>query len=103
MLLVLAWFATLDPLIADLEIGECFNAKTAEIGFTELNVVPCSGPSQYRVTGYFVEDTQVDYPGFSFFNRRSNSFCDPSTNFLVFPSEESWEQGDRTVTCLEER
>ena len=95
-----------------LRVGDCMNTVEEDL-VTEVPVVPCSEPHDDEV--YF--DFQLDdgeYPGDDAVLEQADASCleqfEPfvglayETSTLDFyayrPSEESWAQGDRVVSCV---
>ena len=81
--------------------GECFS-DTPETDGTLVELVSCSGDWEYRVLGLFEVDELDEYPGEGYFERRAYENCDRRHSYLLYPIEESWILGDRTVSCLQE-
>ena len=79
----------------DLEIGQCFNST--DLLLDDISVVPCSGSWDYQVVDKIRVNLPV-YPGENYFLRS----CDRG-DFVLFPTDETWEQGDRGVVCLSTR
>ena len=94
--------AKLDRLVYTTSVGfgECFN-EAPEAGGVMVELVDCSGEWQYRVLNSFDVDDSDRYPGESFFGQRARESCDRSYAMFLYPSRQSWELGDRTVTCLQ--
>ena len=69
---------------------------------TPLSLCPCSGDWQYRVLKSFAVPDAEAYPDETFFVDQVSQHCDVQTDFYLYPSAESWEQGDRTVNCIQQ-
>ena len=65
-------------------------------------IVPCSGDWQYRVLKSFQVADAEPYPGESFFLSQVSENCDRQTIAYLSVSAQGWEQGDRTITCLQQ-
>ena len=93
--------------VFDLRDGDCFNA--ARIVGTEVEdlenveLVPCSGDWGYRVLSSFVVSLDGDYPGDDYFTNEADRRCGRLTTFFLSPHPDSWEFGDRSVMCLQDR
>ncbi|MBS5103017.1 MAG: septum formation family protein [Rothia mucilaginosa] len=95
---------------ADLEVGHCFQDWTE--GDTQLLAVDCSSPHDNEVY-YVAELTDDDLPSENDLENRSLGLClasfEPYVGALVdettldygwlFPSDESWSEGDRDIVC----
>ncbi len=88
--------------VTELMAGDCVNSTIPDgISIDSVVIVPCSGDWQYRVLNSFqVPDAEV-LPDKSFFHDQVAENCDRRTSFNLFPTAESWEQGHRTVNCLQ--
>ena len=95
--------AKLDRLVSSdtLSIGECYN-EAPETGWVLVELVSCTDPWEYRVLGLFEVTDQVTYPGQSYFETRALESCDRRHSDFLYPFEELWKLGGRTVTCLQE-
>ena len=85
-----------------LDVGECYN-EAPETGGVQVELVDCSGPWQYRVLNSFDVAELASYPGDSFFDQAANDRCRDDTTSFRYPSVDTWDYGDRTVICLQER
>ena len=95
---------------ADLEVGHCFQDWTE--GDTQVMAVDCSAPHDNEVY-YVVELTADDLPSENDLENRSLGLClasfEPYVGALpdettldygwLFPSDESWSEGDHTIAC----
>ena len=95
---------------ADLEVGQCFQDWTA--GDTQVMAVDCSTPHDNEVY-YVAELTDDDLPSENDLENRSLGLClasfEPYVGALpdettldygwLFPSDESWSEGDRDIAC----
>ena len=84
----------------DLHFDDCFNFVD-ELN-DEINIVPCSGSWQYRVLGSF-NSTLSTYPGPAHFRVLASSRCASTVSQILYPTSETWDLGDRTTICLEQR
>lgn len=94
----------------DLEVGHCFQDWTE--GDTQVMAVDCSAPHDNEVY-YVAELTDDDLPSENDLENRSLGLClasfEPYVGALpeettldygwLFPSDESWSEGDRDITC----
>ena len=95
--------STLDRLVISsrLDVEECFN-EAPETDYALVELVSCSGEWQYRTLSSFAVDDADRYPGEGHFRRRAFSKCDQRYTTSLFPTEDSWALGDRSVICLQE-
>ena len=90
--------------VMELEVGDCVNSTIAEgISIDDVVIVPCSGEWQYKVLDTFQVADAEEYPDEEFFDGQVAENCDRhrQTASHLYPTSESWEGGDRTVTCLQ--
>ena len=87
--------------VSSVVLGECVN-EAPETNGTMVELVNCSGPWQYRVLELFEIDDQYKYPETSYFEKRAYENCDRRYSYTLYPLEESWMLGYRTVSCLQE-
>ncbi|MCE2404609.1 MAG: hypothetical protein J4F43_05560 [Dehalococcoidia bacterium] len=88
---------------AEIQDGDCINSTLPEgISIETVVIVPCAGTWQYRVLNSFDVADANRYPGEDFFEQRADESCNRRHSYFLFPTPESWEVGDRTVTCLQE-
>ena len=94
--------AKLDRLVGvkTLRSGECYN-EAQETGWLLVELVDCSGPWEYRVLGLFEVEDLDKYPRKDYFERRAYKDCDRRYSYFLYPVQESWILGDRTVSCLQ--
>ena len=98
--------ASATPLSAEINVttlreGDCINSTLPEgISIETVVILPCSEAWQYRVLNSFDVGDSDSYPGKEFFDQQGLETCDRRTTFFLFPSAESWERRDRTITCL---
>ena len=89
--------------VTELMDGDCVNSTLPEgISIETVVIVPCSGDWQYRVLKSFQLADTEPYPDESFFLSRVSENCDRQTGSYLFPSAQGWEQGDRTIKCLQQ-
>ena len=87
----------------ELKDGDCVNSTLPEgISIDTVVIVPCLGEWQYRVLKLFQVADAEPYPGESFFLSQVSENCDRQTDSYLLPSAQSWEQGDRTIMCLQQ-
>ena len=99
--------ATSTPLIAEIDAielqdGDCINSTLPEgISIETVEIVPCNGPWQYRVLNTLEVSQSDTYPGEVVFTREALANCDKRSSWWLYPTSESWNQGDRAVSCLQ--
>ncbi len=88
--------------VTELKEGDCVNSTLPEgIIIDTVVIVPCSGDWQYRVLRSFQAADAKALPDERFFLSQVSENCDRETYSYLSPSAEGWEQGDRTITCLQ--
>ncbi len=89
--------------VTELEDGDCVNSTLSDgINIDTVVIVPCSGDWQYRVLESFQVASAEAYPDESFFLNQVSRNCDRGTSTFLYPLAGGWEQGDRTITCLQQ-
>ena len=87
----------------ELRDGDCINSTLPEgISIETVVIVPCAGQWQYRVLNSFSLSEQGDWPGKESFAQLGWEKCDRRFTYFLYPPEDSWRDGDRTVNCLQE-
>lgn len=99
----------------EIRVGDCFNDPMVEDGelFVDIALVSCSKPHDEEA--YFAVDmTESDYPGDEAITDFAQKTCLPEFfNFIgadesyegsldfgyFFPSDGSWDEGDREILC----
>lgn len=101
--------ATNTPLIAEIQAiniqkGDCIVSTLPEgIRIDTVEIVPCTDMWEYRALSLFeVATTARGYPDEDFFTQQAYESCEQESTFFLYPLEDSWRYGDRTVTCLQE-
>jgi hypothetical protein len=99
--------------VFDLRAGDCLGDneifdEESETEFAEqgsVSVVRCDGSDVYgRVAQlYLVEGEGADFPGDEQVIALAESTCARPAGLFTYlvPVEESWDQGDRTITCID--
>ena len=85
-----------------LRIGDCISDGLSGAPQTVRTVhrVGCSdSDAQWRVGSSFVTPDMASYPTAVYFQQSSAAKC-PGPVYLLYPSPETWQLGDRTVSCL---
>ena len=89
--------------VTELEAGDCVNSMLPEgISVDTVVIVPCSGDWQFRVLRSFEAADAEAFPDESSFHSQVSENCDRETFSYLYPPAEAWEQGDRTITCLQQ-
>ena len=93
--------------VFDLRDGDCFDAPEIPGGsglfdLEDVKLLGCSGDWSFVALNSFVVDRGGGYPGENYFMAEGNRRCDPLSNIYLFPMQDSWELGDRTVMCIGE-
>ena len=85
----------------DLQIGDCVRYPGPEEVFESIGRVSCSELHDAKVVGS-VEMPGVSFPGDDAVTEYGFQQCPASTDITLVPTSESWELGDRVITCLDE-
>ena len=91
--------------IFDLRTGDCISQPDSTAAeFEGISIVPCSSATATsRVSLLFTLSRVGAWPGDAYFENKAVARCpgDPGEFFTFFyPSRDSWEEGDRAITCL---
>ncbi len=102
-----------DESVFELEVGDCYNdAEEQQTEATEVEVIDCASPHDNEIyLEYSLEDG--DFPGADVVLEESQERCEEEfdafvgiaydesdlTVFPIYPTERSWEAGDRVVYC----
>ena len=87
----------------DMEEGDCINSTLPEgISIETVDIVACDGVWKYRVLNTFDVAHSGPYPSIAYFSQQASANCDRRFTYMLYPLEESWKLGDRTVNCLQE-
>ncbi|TNU72905.1 hypothetical protein FH969_14260 [Miniimonas arenae] len=96
-----------------LEKGDCFNDPDDTTEVSDVPIVDCSEAHDNEVYAEYDIDGD-DYPGTDAVQQEASDFClkefesfvgasyEDTTNldvYMLYPTDGSWDQGDRTVTC----
>ncbi len=99
--------------VAELRIGDCFNADDAE-ELADVEGVPCSMAHEYEVFALATYEGDGAYPPDSALEGIFYQVCEPKFEpyvgtpwqeseiygSMISPSEESWGSGDRSFVCV---
>lgn len=99
--------------VLDLQVGDCFSAPEGATTIQEVELIDCNTPHDYEAYNNH-QITQSTYPTSSEMDTIIQEACLGSfetyvgTSFenseydvtSLNPSESSWEQGDRSITCV---
>ena len=93
--------AKLDRLVdlASLKVEECFN-NAPETENARVEVVDCSSAWEFQVVDRFLIPLDDAFPSKEYLETTANQECDASPDFYYSPTPESWDLGDRTITCV---
>ena len=91
----------LDRLVAlhSLNIEECFN-EVPETDYALVERVSCSGEWEFQVVDRFLIPFDDAFPGDEYLEGIAGQECDDSFDFYFSPTAESWDLGDRAITCV---
>ncbi|WP_050760861.1 septum formation family protein [Aeromicrobium marinum] len=99
--------------VFEMEIGDCYDVPSETEAVETLPAIPCGDPHDLEVYHEIVLD-DGDYPGEAAVTAQGDEACigefatfvgldfeSSRLDYLSFyPTAESWEQGDRVVSCL---
>ena len=83
--------------------GDCIDSTLpGDLSVESAVIVACTGTWQYRALSSFDVADADRYPGESYFRQRARESCDRRYSHILFPNDESWYLGHRTVNCLQD-
>ena len=89
---------------SDVREGDCIISRLPEdVEVETFQIVTCSGDWQFRVISSFSVEADGSFPGDDYFVQQGFVGCNPRYTYHLIPTKESWEEGDRTINCLQER
>ena len=93
----------LDRLVTaeSLKEGNCINFAP-ETGGSQVELVDCSGTWEMRLLNRFIVSGYGVYPRENEFDRQTVEHCDRRRTYWLYPDQDAWSGGDRTVECLQE-
>lgn len=93
-----------DISVSDVQQGDCITSRLPDGSvFETVEIVVCSEDWQFRVVSSFEVEADRSFPGDAYFVQQAFVRCDRRYSDHLVPTEESWEQGDRTINCLQDR
>lgn len=92
----------LDSSLTTLEAGDCVKSPGLALnGIESLKHVDCSEEGTLQVLRTFDINGYEQWPGDANVTRVSDSGCPPRTNYVLSPTEDSWNRADdREVICF---
>jgi hypothetical protein len=95
--------------IFDIRDGDCFNDMLTkdltgeqESSVYKVELVPCSGDWDFRVLDVFTSNQSGEFPSDAAWRDEADSRCPMEFDFFYTPGKESWDVGDKLITCMEE-
>jgi len=88
--------------IFDVRDGDCILDLEEGFDLELMTIVPCSNQGDGRVTSSFLIQGESRLPSVVDFDRMFLERCDRKANFFLFPTQDSWNEGDRTIICIQE-
>lgn len=102
-----------DESVFDLEVGDCFNNVGGDAA-SEVPLVDCADPHDNEIYFEYEVDRDGDFPGEDVILQEAVEKCVPEFEsfvgatydesaldvFPVYPTIESWAEGDRVVYCV---
>ena len=90
----------------DIRDGDCLDLKGLSesddhFELEEVELVSCSEQWEGRVISSFLTKADGNFPGSGFFPMEASSACDRRYHLPIFPTEESWLEGDRSINCVQ--
>ena len=87
--------------VFDVQDGDCIRSSIAEgESVYSLEITVCSGDWEYKVLSHFNVSSSGTLPNDTYFDQQADEHCDSRYTFFLYPTRESWAQGDRRVDCL---
>ncbi|MEP7158797.1 MAG: septum formation family protein, partial [Chloroflexota bacterium] len=100
--------------VSSLAVGECFDEPSVTSSITEVQRQPCNEPHDDEVFFLVTDPASGAYPGVEHFRELARTQCLPAASAYLaadfdarpdidagylYPTSESWDGGDRGVTC----
>ena len=100
--------------VEDLAVGDCFDEPSVTNNVTNVPRLPCSSAHDGEVILVVTDPATGAYPGRNHFQELANERCLPAASSYLgtdfdtradidagyfYPAEESWNGGDRGLTC----
>ena len=89
----------------DLRFGDCFKQIIIDsvVIINEVERVSCEEEWQFRITRQMLTTLpgSATYPGGEYFDELRPTECPDVSTYLLWPSRDSWDLGDRVWLCLE--
>jgi hypothetical protein len=90
----------------DLRVGDCFQSDALDgsddVELEAVDRVDCAEEWDGRVSESFLL-ADGDYPGEPAIEAQVVERCPALTDYYLFPTEETWELGDRAILCVDLR
>ena len=87
--------------IFELRVGDCFAEAPSGGEIESVLLVRCSDPrAQLRVVDLVRLPDQTGYPSDEYLDEQAALHCSAEATSSIVPSQETWEIGDRVITCL---
>jgi len=86
-----------------LEVGECFSESSNQLFSGMVKLESCTGQWEKRLLNNLTIDRTGAYPGEDYIAELANSKCGLGMNFYLYPTRETWVDGDRAILCLASR
>jgi hypothetical protein len=90
----------------ELRVGDCFESSVLdgreEVELDAVDRVNCEGEWDGRVSESFLLPGS-DYPGEAAIEDEVSQRCPALTDYYLFPTEETWDLGDRAILCIDLR
>ncbi|MGK2880418.1 MAG: hypothetical protein ACSLE6_06355, partial [Mycobacterium sp.] len=106
---LIAMFAQSNVLANNVDVGTCIEEMPTGDTVALLPKVPCEEPHEGEAFGNVTVEDSDTYPGVEVmlgYQADCESQIDVSTLngeyglYLLYPTEETWDQGDRTIVCI---
>jgi hypothetical protein len=100
--------------VFSLAVGDCFNNPAGSSTVTTVTAIPCSQPHNAQIYAKFnLSGSDLSYPGTSTVTKLAAKGCNARTDSvnksaapssmtirLLFPEQDAWLNGRRTVSCM---
>ena len=100
--------------VFSLAVGDCFNNPPGATSLTSVTAIPCSQAHNAQIYAKFnLSGSMVSYPGDTALTNDATKGCNARISILnkskikdsmtirfLFPQQDSWIAGHRTVTCM---
>lgn len=85
--------------VLNLRTGDCISDGERDV-YQTVNKVSCASPKATAKVIYSFAVSRASYPFEAWFDDQANEHCPATTDNYMFPTEDTWGLGDRTINCM---